>query len=102
MKIVILRSAEEDLRWYRHYYERVFQEGRKNGSLRYVAATRVLLKNPLAGRPYRDDETRKFSITGTPFHFIYRVTGNQIQVIQIRDGRASSTAETEALNENES
>ncbi len=101
MKIVILQSAESDLRWYRYYYESVFREGRKNGRLRYVAATIVLLQNPLAGNPYKNDTTRKFSITGTPFHFIYRVVRNQIQIVQIKDGRSNSALDTDILNESE-
>jgi plasmid stabilization system protein ParE len=99
MKIVILRSAESDLRWYRHYYESVFPEGRQKGRLRYIAVTRVLLKNPLAGPHYQNDETRKFSITGTPFVLIYRVTDNQIQILQIKYGRSNSVVETENRNE---
>lgn len=101
MKIVILRSAEDDLKWYRYYYESVFREGRKNGRLRYVAATRVLLQNPLAGKPYENDAIRKFSVTGTPFHFIYRVVGNQIQVVQIKDGRSNPALDTDVSSESE-
>lgn len=92
MKIVILQSAEADLRWYRRYYETVFPEGRKYGRLRYVAATRVLCENPFAGQPFQNNTSRKFSITGTPFHFVYRVVETQIQVLQIRDGRRNSVA----------
>jgi plasmid stabilization system protein ParE len=101
MKIVILHSALDDLKWYRHYYDRVFREGRRNGRLRYVAATRLLLDNPFAGTSYRNAETRKFSITGTPFHFIYRVSGNQIQIVQIRDARGQWTQYPEASIESE-
>ena len=88
MKIVILRSAEADLRWYHHYYESIFPEGRSNGRARFVAATRVLLQNPFAGQPAEVAPCRKFAITGTPFHFLYRVAGKQIQVLQIKDGRS--------------
>ena len=87
MKIVILPSAHADLRWYRHYYRSVFPEGRKHAESRYIAATRVLLDNPFAGNPIEGLKARKFSITGTPFHFIYRVGDKQIQILQVNDGR---------------
>lgn len=99
MKIVILPSAEGDLRWYRRYYETVFPQGRANGRSRYVAATRVLRENPFAGQPTETSGARKFSITGTPFHFLYRVRESQIQILQVRDGRSDPAVAPEAGTE---
>jgi plasmid stabilization system protein ParE len=101
MKIVILQTAEFDLRWYRRYYETIFKEGRAQARLRYVAATRVLRENPYAGLPMEDLESRKFSITGTPFHFIYRVGDKQIEVLQVKDGRSGSAGAPENIYETE-
>jgi plasmid stabilization system protein ParE len=89
MKIRILASAETDLRWYRHYYEDIFPEGRKRANAHYLSATRALMANPFLGAPLEDSKARKFAISGTPFHFVYRVGKDSIEIVQVKDGRSN-------------
>lgn len=95
MKIKFLASAESDLRWYRHYYEDIFPEGRKRANARYLSATRALMTNPFLGVPLEDADARKFTITGTPFHFVYRVGEDRIEILQVKDGRSNPAGRAE-------
>jgi plasmid stabilization system protein ParE len=89
MKIVFLASAELDLRWYRHYYEDVFPEGRKRANSRYLGARRAQTANPYLGTLQEDGQSRKFTVTGTPFHFVYRVGKDRIEILRVKDGRSN-------------
>lgn len=89
MKVVFLASTEPDLRWYRHYYEDVFPEGRKHANERYLGARKALANNPYIGTLEEIGKTRKFMITGTPFHFVYRVGRDRIEILRLKDGRSN-------------
>jgi plasmid stabilization system protein ParE len=102
MKIKFLASAEIDLRWYRHYYEDVFPEGRKRANARYLSATRALMTNPYLGTPLEDGNARKFTIIGTPFHFVYRVGEIGIEILQVKDGRSNPAASPDEAQESNS
>lgn len=101
MRIVFLASAEFDLRWYRHYYEDIFPEGRKRANERYLGARRALATNPFLGTPQVDGKTRKFPVSGTPFHFVYRVGKDRIEILRVKDGR-SNPFDTEDTSESNS
>lgn len=101
MRVIFLASTESDLRWYRHYYEDVFPEGRKRANERYLGARRALATNPYIGTPEENGKTRKFPITGTPFHFVYRVGKDRIEILRVKDGR-SNPSDTDDASESSS
>jgi plasmid stabilization system protein ParE len=89
MKVVILPSAELGLRWYEHYYEDIFPEGRKNAKLRFSATLRVLESNPHIGTKIEGLSARKIPISGTPFQFVYRIGKGRVEILKLWDGRGN-------------
>ena len=70
------------------YYTRIFPDGAKRASERYLRALDVLQKNPLIGYPVIGIRSmREFTIPGTPFSFIYRVVSDQIEILRVWDQR---------------
>ena len=88
MRIVFRASAVADLKWFRRYYRAVFREGEKNARHHYRQAYRLLLDHPLAGRSLGPETpVRELTIARTPFSLVYYVTGGEIMVIRVLDGR---------------
>lgn len=48
----------------------------------------VLLAAPFAGRPIGDNDSREYMMPRTPFSVVYRMRGEQIQILLILDHRA--------------
>lgn len=88
MKIVYLDSTKPDLAWYRLYYESIFPEGARQAAIRYLRAIEGLTDNPRLGRLIADNGTRRYAIRKTPLAIVYRLTGDQIEIIRIWDQRA--------------
>lgn len=88
MRVVYLPSAARDLSWLRHYYERVFPQGAERARARILAAERLILDNPHAGRPTHREGVRRLPISRTPFFLIYRPTPARIEILRVMDGRA--------------
>ena len=88
MKIVYLRSAAQDLAWFRYYYRAVFPAGSENARANMKTIQQLLAANPYIGHTC---ETHKgvleFQIRKTPFSLIYRVTDSQIEVLRLWDTR---------------
>lgn len=49
---------------------------------------KVLLAAPFAGHPVGDNDSREYVMPRTPFSVVYRVRGEQIQILLILDHRA--------------
>lgn len=89
MKIVFLRSATPDLRWFKRYYMTAFPEGRRNADQHFQAILSLLLSSPLIGGPVDDfQNAREHPIQKTPFSVIYRVKGERIEILRILDQRS--------------
>ncbi len=88
MEIVYLPSAVAGLDWFRRYYARVFPEGEKRAIAQYEKMKQVLLAAPFAGRATGEGDVREYVMPRTPFSVIYRVRGEQIQILLIVDHRA--------------
>ena len=88
MRLVFLRSAEGDLRWFRHYYENVFPDGGRRAWRQYAKAARRLVSLPLLGHPSDGKGIREYAIGGLPFSFIYRVVDDRIEILRLWDQRA--------------
>lgn len=88
MKIVYLRSAAQDVAWFRYYYRSVFPAGSSNARASMKAIQKLLAENPYIGHK---SETHKaaleFHIKKTPFSLIYHVTETQIEVLRLWDTR---------------
>lgn len=94
MKIVFLAEAKGDLRWFKHYYMRVFPEGRRIADQRFKALLQLLKSNPMVGEEVESfPGTREFPIRSTPFSVIYRVRPNQIEVLRVFDQRSEFSNE---------
>lgn len=88
MRLVYLPGSARDLLWLRHYYSRVFPEGAAAARKRILAAERLLLDNPYAGRPCGGLGVRRLPVPRTPFLLLYRVTAERIEVLRVIDGRS--------------
>jgi len=87
MRLVFLARTRADVRWFQHYYDQVFPDGAKRASRHYLASRQILRENSLIGRKLEDSEFREFPIARTPFVFVYRIRGEEIQVLRIWDAR---------------
>ncbi len=89
MKLVYLKSAIADLRWFKHYYTTVFPEGRVKVDQALLTTQKLLKTNPSIGQPSDFGETiREHPVPRTPFAFVYRVHDEQIEVLRVVDGRS--------------
>ncbi len=92
MEIVYLPSAVAGLDWFRRYYAQVFLEGEKRAIAQYEKMKIVLQSAPFAGRPTGQADVREYVMPRTPFSVIYRVRGEQIQILLVIDQRAERPA----------
>ncbi len=90
MKIVYLPSTKDDLIWMRHYYEKVFPEGRKHAQKQFHSIEALLQVSPLIGHASYSGDALEFSIPKTPFSYIYRVKNDEIQVLRVWDERQNT------------
>jgi plasmid stabilization system protein ParE len=88
VKIVFLASTKRDLAWFSEYYQRAFPEGRVNAAKHYLQTKAVLKDNPHIGHPSDEQGLREFSISRTPFVFVYRLNEQTIEIIRLWDNRA--------------
>ena len=88
MQLVFAPSTHADLLWMRRYYARVFPDGAKRAAEQYFRVLGVLRENPLIGHPVEEmPGVREFPVPRTSFSFIYRVVGDQIEVLRVWDQR---------------
>lgn len=88
MKIVYLKSAAQDLAWFRYYYQSIFPAGSANARASMKSLQRLLACNPYVGhRSEAHKDALEFHIKKTPFSLIYRVTETQIEVLRLWDER---------------
>lgn len=90
MKLVYLKTAEPDLRWFKHYYVSVFPEGHKKANAQFLATQKVLLQNPRIGEISENaPDVRVYHVVRTPFSFVYRLHGENIEVLRVVDNRSN-------------
>ncbi|MEK9154217.1 MAG: type II toxin-antitoxin system RelE/ParE family toxin [Patescibacteria group bacterium] len=89
MEIVYLPSAAEGLAWFRSYYTEVFSEGEKRATVQYEKTKKILLATPRVGHPIGERDSREYVIPKTPFSLVYRIRGEQIQIMLVLDQRAN-------------
>ncbi len=90
MKVIYLTQALRDMNWVRKYYNEVFPAGRSNARSKLRKTESLISENPLVGHP--SDAVigaREFHISRTPFTFLYRVTGENIEIMRVIDGRSN-------------
>lgn len=87
MRIVYLESAKDDFLWMRQYYEFVFPEGRSRAQQQFHAVENLLLANPFIGHETHQKNVREFTLSKTPFSFIYRAHPERIEVLRVWDER---------------
>jgi plasmid stabilization system protein ParE len=89
MKLIYLKSAAPDLRWFKHYYMNVFPEGRVRADQQFMVTQNLLKANPYLGQPSDFAESaREHHLPRTPFTFVYRVRDDRIEVLRVVDGRS--------------
>jgi plasmid stabilization system protein ParE len=91
MKIVYLPKAKSDLIWFRQYYESIFPEGAAKAKNQYMKTIKLIETHPYLGHESDIDNLREYSLPRTPFSIIYRITGNEIHILRLWDGRADQT-----------
>lgn len=89
MRLIYLKSALAGLRWFRRYYKLVFPEGAERANAQFVVSHRSLRDNPLIGHKLEDRPLREYPIARTPFVIVYRLHGDEIQVVRIHDARSN-------------
>lgn len=87
MQLLYLESARDDLLWMRHYYETVFPEGLVRAQKQFHAIEGLLLSSPFIGHATHHKDVREFSVSKTPFSFIYRPFPDRIEVLRVWDER---------------
>ena len=92
MRIVFLRSSDEDVRWFSRYYRAVFHAGSKRATTQMRKTLDLLRSNPLLGRPGSVAGERRLVILSTPFVLEYRVAEDRIEILRVLDGRARSSS----------
>jgi plasmid stabilization system protein ParE len=87
--LVFLPSSAADLRWFHHYYRSVFPAGRAKANRQFAALRRMLREMPGVGHASELVEgVLEYQIRNTPFTVIYRVRGEQVQVLRVYDQRS--------------
>lgn len=89
MRIVFLLTTTEDFNWITEYYLEGFPEG---GPKAYGHLERALLNlstNPRLGTPIARTRYRKYSVRRTPFCLIYRISGEEIEILHVWDQRSN-------------
>jgi plasmid stabilization system protein ParE len=86
MNVIYLPSTLDDIEWFHRYYTYIFPEGANNATKQFQAVKELLSSNPKAGS-FIHKNVREFSIPRTPFSYIYRVKGDEVQVLRIWDER---------------
>jgi toxin ParE1/3/4 len=89
MRVVYLGTTRADIAWVRRYYRSVFPQGGKQATEQFRRTELLLTENPLLGRPSDVEGLRELQVGRTPFAFVYRVRGDQIEVIRVLDGRSA-------------
>jgi toxin ParE1/3/4 len=71
--------------WFRQYYRSVFTAGKTNAGAHFKEAKRLLKAYPHVGHPSDAADFRELQILKTPFAIIYRIRGDEIQVVRLWD-----------------
>lgn len=88
MKVRYLESARDDIAWFRNYYGRVFPSGKGNARARLQGVIQLISEHPNVGHPPEDfKDALEYPIRKTPFTMIYRIKGNELQVLRVLDQR---------------
>ena len=87
MKVVLSEQAKKDMRWWRTYYRQNFPAGGANASAHLAKAVELIAENNCLGVVVEGYALRRYQIHRTPFALIYRVTGEEIEIARIWDGR---------------
>jgi len=88
MRVRYLDIARSDMIWFRYYYRSVFPEGRPHATAQFKRTLSNLLANPKLGKALERGDAREHSILRTPFAFIYRLDGNELQILRVWDQRS--------------
>jgi toxin ParE1/3/4 len=88
VRIVFLKSAQHDLGWFRQYYRVVFAAGNKNAGAHFKEAKVLLRAYPHVGHPSDTADLRELQVLKTPFALIYRIRGDEIQIVRLWNQRA--------------
>lgn len=92
MRIIFLASARRDLGWFRQYYRVVFAAGKEHAGAHFKEAKQLLKSYPLVGHPSDTANLRELQVLKTPFALIYRIRGDEIQIVRLWDQRAERPA----------
>lgn len=93
MRIVYLPSTRAGLAWLRRYDATVFPAGSARAKRQFHAIERLLRDHPQAGHPTPVAGVRRLVIPRTPFSLVYRVTIDQVEILEVRDDRRPPPAE---------
>jgi plasmid stabilization system protein ParE len=89
MRIVFLPSSDEDVRWFTRYYRNIFPPGARNARARLEQTLVTLRATPRVGQLVAEPDQRRYRVLRTPFSIVYRIADDRIEILRIRDGRAS-------------
>ena len=89
MNVVYLPSSLPDVAWVRKYYTEVFPEGAKHANKQIRKAEALIVLQPGIGRDADASKSAQlYVIPKTPFTFIYRVKGENLEIMRILDERS--------------
>jgi plasmid stabilization system protein ParE len=87
MRIVVLKQAKNDLKWWRRYYKITFPAGKTNSSRRFQRTVQLVAENPYAGQKVEGTTLHMIPIANTPFILVYRPGRSEIQIARVWDAR---------------
>ena len=86
MQITFLASAKPDLRWFKHYYMRVFPAGRTKADKQYRAILILLRDQPRIGHSAEKfPDALEYAIPGIPFTVLYRINCDTVEIMRLYD-----------------
>ncbi|MBX3570702.1 MAG: type II toxin-antitoxin system RelE/ParE family toxin [Rhizobiaceae bacterium] len=95
MRVVFLPQTDEDVRWFKRYYRRIFPEGSRQANAQMARTLTLLMEQPRLGHPAPEPGQLRLAIVGTPFLLTYRLNEDRIEILRVSDGRANPTRPTD-------
>ena len=90
MKIIYLKSSIDDIEWMKFYYSNIFLAGKKEAIKHLKRAELMIINFPEIGRLYDEKLwVRELVISKTSFSFLYRINGDNIEILRLWDQRWS-------------
>jgi addiction module RelE/StbE family toxin len=87
MKVVLAKRAARDIRAIEAYVRNENPQAAKDTIAAMAAAIETLTLHPNSGRKVTAHGVRRFPVPRTPYLAYYRIAGEEVLILHVRDGR---------------